>query len=138
MIYENKKINNILNKISEWSDRFMSMEICGFVGYNEENKKYILKLCENHSPDKKNHFQINPIDYLLFKKDNSFIGVFHSHIKGDEKPSEFDVSSCEHSCLPFFVYSINSKKFGLAKPKLIDYNVDYFEKFTKNINIYNG
>ena len=138
MTYENKKINNILEKISEWSDRFMSMEICGFIGYNEENKKYILKLCENYHKDKENHFQINPIDYLLFKKDNSFVGVFHSHIKGDEKPSEFDIMSCEHSCLPFFVYSINSGKFGLAKPKKADYDVDSFEKFIKNINIYNG
>jgi proteasome lid subunit RPN8/RPN11 len=106
----------------------LNFEICGLLGFDEESQKYIAEIQKNESPDPKNYFIINPIDYLNFKNKYSLIAVFHSHIIYDEKPSEFDIKISESTCLPFIIFSINSKKFYIYEPKYKDYKIDFLEK----------
>jgi proteasome lid subunit RPN8/RPN11 len=106
----------------------LNFEICGLLGFDEESQKYIAEIQKNESPDPKNHFIINPIDYLNFKNKYSLIAVFHSHVIYDEKPSEFDIKISESTCLPFIIFSINSKKFHIYEPKYKDYKIDFLEK----------
>ena len=130
---QSKLIDEIKNFIIENSDANFHAEICGFVGYNEKIKKYIAQIEKNQAADPKNYFIISPLNYLKFKKENEIIAIFHSHVFGDETLSEFDIKTSELSCVPFLVFSINSRKFCFYEPKNKDYNVKIIEKFKKKI-----
>lgn len=104
-------------------------EICGFVGFDEQTNKYVARIEKNQSEDPKSFFCISPVNYLRFKQNYSIIGVFHSHILGDESPSEFDIKMAESCCLPFIIYSVNTKKFHIFEPQNKDYDVNILERF---------
>ena len=80
-----------LQKIKEIAHKNFTKEICGFLGFDKKQDKYVVKLERNISEDPANYFMINPLSYLVFKEDYEMIAVFHSHILGDEQESEFDV-----------------------------------------------
>lgn len=113
-IYKNKKEENILNSISEWSKTFFSQEVCGFVGI--KNKEYVSFLCNNKSREPEKNFTIDPVDYIVFVDEYDPICIFHSHVLGDEEFSKHDIMMSENSCLPFLVYSLNTNKFNLHIP----------------------
>lgn len=104
-------------------------EICGFVGYDESEEKFVVTMEKNQSEDPKSFFSISPVSYLNFKNKYSMIGVYHTHILGDEKPSEFDIKMSESCCLPFIIYSVNTKKFHIYEPQNKEYNVNILERF---------
>lgn len=134
MIYKDKDPKNILNQISFWSHKFMSFEICGFLGLNKKEEIYCLKLCKNNSTTPNENFYIDPLEFLSFKEDNHLIGVFHSHTMGDEKASEFDVMSCENCCLPFIIYSLNTNNFNIIEPKVSDSHKTKLKELKQEIN----
>lgn len=103
-------------------------EICGFIGFDIPSKQYVATIEKNQASDPKSYFAINPINYLKFKNAYSLIGVFHSHVIGDESASEFDIKMSESCCLPFIIYSINSNKFNIYEPQNKDYNVNILER----------
>ena len=61
---------------------------------------------QNRSKNPEQYFIIDPYDYLLFMKDYKILSIFHSHLIGDEKASEFDKKTSESCCLAFIIYSI--------------------------------
>lgn len=135
---ETIKINsNSINKIKQFiidqSDTNFSQEICGFIGFDEQNKSYVAQLEKNQAADPRNFFIISPLSYLKFKNEYSIIGIFHSHIVGDESLSEFDIKTSEVSCVPFIVFSINSRKFCFYEPQNKEYNVKLINTFKKKI-----
>lgn len=109
------------------------IEICGFLGYDPSKRKYIVQLEKNCSPDPKNFFAIDPLKYLLFKQKYTLAAIFHSHIVGDEKPSEFDIKMSENCCIPFLVYGLNTDKFEIYQPKSIEYDVKILKRIKSNI-----
>jgi proteasome lid subunit RPN8/RPN11 len=117
-----------LNKIINWANAYPSIEICGFLGFDQESKKYITQLEENCSDDPKNFFAINALNYLLFKRKYSMLSIFHTHIIGDEEPSEFDIKMSENCCVPFLVYGLNTKNFKIYEPKNSEYDVKILER----------
>ena len=121
-------ISAIKDFIANQSFRNMNNEICGFVGFHEESGKYVATIEKNESDNPRAFFSINPVKYLKFKQHNFMVAVFHSHVIGDENPSEFDVKMSEACCLPFIIYSINSKKFHIYEPKQKDYDVNILAK----------
>jgi len=76
-----------LTAIKEIAHKNFKREICGFLGFDEEKKEYLVQLEENISENPSNFFLINPLSYLLFKDNYKMVGVFHIHIMGDENPS---------------------------------------------------
>ncbi len=56
------------------------------------------------------------------------IAVFHSHIRGDETESEFDVKMADNCCQPFLIYSLNTKKINIYTPKTIEADVNKLER----------
>jgi len=56
------------------------------------------------------------------------VAVFHSHILGDEKESEFDVKMSDNCCQPFLIYSLNTKKINIYTPKTIEADVNILER----------
>lgn len=120
-----------LKQIKEWSKERKSLEICGFLGFKDD--EYVSLLCENISQQPSKYFAIDPVEYLNFKDQNETICVFHSHINGNEEPSEFDVSMSENCCLPFMIYSLNTDKFCLYKPKNSDAKEELLEQIQEII-----
>lgn len=128
---ETKKISSILNQVKAWSEKSIGCEICGLIG--EKDGYYIAELYENESTDPRNSFSIDAIDYLTFVEKNKTIAVFHSHVRGDEKESEKDIIMSENSCLPFLIYSLNTKNFNFYMPKLHDLDVNTITKIEEKI-----
>lgn len=134
---ENKLQNKSLNKIKDFlaNHSFQSFnEVCGFLGFDEESKQFVVQIEKNQASDPKSFFLIDPISFLKFKQQYSIAAVFHSHVTGDERPSEFDIKMSEACCLPFIIFSINSKKFHIYEPKNKDYDVNILEKVKGKFN----
>lgn len=127
--FSSSKEKDITNVISNWSEQFFSQEICGFVGI--ENDNYTAILCPNKSRDPKETFTIDPLEYLFFVEKYEPLFVFHSHVIGDEKFSKEDIIMSENSCLPFVVYSINTRKFNFHRPVKTKVNISALNKFEK-------
>ncbi len=117
-----------LHKIKEMSHENFKQEICGFLGYDYEKKEFIVQKEENIAKDPRSHFLINPLSYLLFKDAYSMIAVFHSHIVGNEKESEFDIKMADNCCQPFLIYSLNTKKINIYTPETIESDVNILER----------
>jgi len=130
---EHKSISEIKDFIMNNAFLNMNIEICGFLGFDHNSKKYIAKIEENQSPDPKNYFIMNPVSYLNFKNQYDLIGIFHSHVICDEQSSEFDIKMSESTCLPFIIFSINSKKFSIYEPQNKDYDVNILERLRKKL-----
>lgn len=130
---ESTSINKIKNFIIEKSNENFTTEICGFIGFDMKTKKYKGQIEKNQAIDPRSYFIISPLNYLKFKNENKVIAIFHSHVSGDEKPSEFDIKTSELTCIPFMIYSINSKKFSFYEPQNKDYDVKIVEKFKGKI-----
>jgi proteasome lid subunit RPN8/RPN11 len=131
MTYSSRKITNILNKIKLWSHENISQEICGLFGFKDG--EYIVQFGKNIANDSRNFFCLDPVQYLLFKKEYVLLGCFHSHICGNEDFSEFDIKMSENSCLPFLVYSINSEKFNIYCPQTNDSDVKILQRIKEKI-----
>ncbi len=124
----NKSLKIIKDFIANRSYQKFQTEICGFIGFDENNGEFVATIENNESDNPREFFAINPVNYLRFKNDYSLVGVFHSHVIGDENPSEFDVKMSEACCLSFIIYSINSQKFKIYEPQHKDYDVNILER----------
>jgi proteasome lid subunit RPN8/RPN11 len=69
----------------------------------------------------------------MFAENNDMLAVFHSHIVGDETPSEFDVKMAEACCVPFVIYSLNTKKFHIYEPSHSELNVKAFTRLKEHL-----
>jgi proteasome lid subunit RPN8/RPN11 len=130
---EHKSISEIKDFLANHSHQNMGNEICGFIGFNLETKKFIATIEKNEAVDTRSFFSISPVSYLNFKNSCSMLGVFHSHIMGDENPSEFDVKMSEACCLSFIIFSINSQNFSIYEPSIKDYDVKLLDKLKKKL-----
>lgn len=128
-----KSINQIKDFIINHSAKNFNTEICGFIGFDENNNEFVASLEKNESPDPKSFFLISPVNYLKFKNQYSMLSIFHSHIIGDENPSEFDIKMSESCCLSFTIFSLNSKKFHIYEPQNKDYNVKILQRIKDKI-----
>lgn len=128
-----KSLNEIKDFIMNHSCKNFHNEICGFIGFDENEKCFIATVEKNESTDPKSFFIINPVAYLKFKNQYSLLSIFHSHIIGDENPSEFDIKMSESCCLAFTIFSINSKKFHIYEPKNSDYDVKILQRIKDKI-----
>jgi proteasome lid subunit RPN8/RPN11 len=122
------KEEEALGYIKKISHENLRGEICGFLGYDYVTNQYIVQQEENISPDPSSLFIINPLNYLLFKDSYRMVAIFHSHIIGDETPSEFDVKMAENCCQPFLIYSLNSKKINIYTPENTEADVKILER----------
>ena len=127
---KNKTIGKIHDFVVNSCNEQVSQEVCGFIGYNDSG--YIATVEKNDAADPKNFFTINPASYLMFTESNDMLAVFHSHIVGDETPSEFDVKMAEACCIPFVVYSLNTKKFHIYEPSHSELNVKAFTRLKEH------
>lgn len=129
-----KSFNRIKAFMTNACDSNYVMEVCGFIGFDESEKRFVATIEKNQAEDPKSFFLINPAKFLQFKNKYSLLGIFHSHIVGDEQPSEFDLKMSEACCLPFIIYSINSKKIHIYEPHNKDYDVKIFARIKDKLS----
>lgn len=123
---QNKSIAKIRDFIVNACNAQTSQEVCGFIGWN--SPEYVATVEQNDAVDPKNFFAINPASYLMFASDYDMLAIFHSHIVGDENPSEFDIKMAEACCVPFVIYSLNTKKFHIYEPSESELDVKAFAR----------
>lgn len=126
-----KNLNNLLMSVAEFCEGSLLNEVCGLVGFDGEN--YILQEGKNIAADTKNNFILDPLQYLMFKNKYKVISIFHSHLIGDEEPSDFDVLMSENSCVPFSIYSLNTKKHYVYRPREPDADLELLGLFEESI-----
>lgn len=129
-IYTTKKERDILSVVANWCESKIYTENCGLIGKKDDC--YHAILTENKSSEPEQTFLIDPLEYLFFIEEYEPIAVFHSHISGNEEPSEKDIVMSENSCLPFFIYSLNTKNFHFYIPKKTKVDVNILDKFKKS------
>ena len=117
-----------VHRIGKMAEKNFTQEICGFLGFDEKTKRYIIQQENNISPEPTSYFLINPLSYLLFKENYKMVAIFHSHIMGNEEPSEFDVKMADNCCQAFLIYSLNSKKINIYTPKTIEGDVTILKR----------
>ena len=122
--YKFKTLKAALRKIQEIAHKNPSMEVCGFLGFDKDGKLFVIREEYNSSPSPAQFFLINPLDYLLFKDEYELLGLFHSHILGDEQPSDFDIKMAQNCSVPFLIYSLNTKKTHIYEPQIIECDVN--------------
>ena len=64
---------------------------------------------------------------------NDLLALYHSHVVGNEDASDFDIVMSENSCVSFLIYSINTKKFNLYKPKYTECCDNLLKKLKEKI-----
>ncbi|HAW77378.1 MAG TPA: hypothetical protein DCW74_16800 [Alteromonas australica] len=115
-----------IKKIAEGNLR---NEVCGFVGFDKVKREhFVVKEAPNVAEDPVNFFLISPLDYLLFKEEYHLVGLFHSHLVGDEQPSEFDKKMAENCCNPFLIYSLNTQKINIYEPQNMECDVNILHR----------
>ena len=128
---KNRTISKIRDFVVNACNEQVAQEVCGFIGYN--GSEYVATVEKNDAVDPKNFFAISPVSYLMFAENNDMLAVFHSHAVGDETPSEFDVKMSEACCIPFVIYSLNTKKFHIYEPSECELNVKAFTRLKEHL-----
>lgn len=129
-------IKNCLQQIVDESESNLFIEVCGFLGFDKNKETYITQTQQNIAEDPSKHFIINPLDYLLFKDKYDLLAVYHSHIDTDAKPSEFDIKMSNNCCIPFLIYSTETKKFNLYEPQNLETDVNTYNRFKEDYDNY--
>jgi proteasome lid subunit RPN8/RPN11 len=125
-------LKDLLNFLKTEAESNLFSEICAVVGINSE-EKYCCRFMQNRSKNPENYFTIDPYDYLSFILKNNCFGIFHNHLLGDEKPSDFDIKTSENCCYPFIIYSITTEKFFIYEPENKDYDVNIISRLKELI-----
>ena len=130
IIFDNLK--DLICFLQKESESSLMAELCSMIGLDKSNKIAYTQM-QNRSKDPETYFMIDPYDYLAFINKYSCLCVFHSHLIGDEKPSEFDEKTSENCCYPFLIYSINTEKFYIYEPEYKDYDVNIIQSLKELI-----
>tara|TARA_B100001063_G_C16699974_1_gene522025 strand:+ start:775 stop:1170 length:396 start_codon:yes stop_codon:yes gene_type:complete len=125
-----------LQEIVDYSESNPFMEVCGFLGFDDKIEGYVVQNLENIAEDPRNNFMLDPLEYLMFKEKFDMVAIYHSHINVDEQPSEFDVKMCNNCCIPFLIYSLETKKFNLYEPQNLETDVNIHNRFKDDYDNY--
>ncbi len=90
-------------------------ECCGYVLYSSLGCPETLR-CANSAPNPQEGFLISANDQLDAIKTDRVIGLYHSHVTVDEKPSDGDKTMCEELELPYWCYSVLTDKLSKLEP----------------------
>ena len=126
------KIQDLFSFLKDESESSLFAELCGMIGL-DESLNIVYKTMQNRSKNPEIYFSIDPYEYLLFTKEYKCLGVFHSHLTGDEQPSDFDMKTSENCCYPFVIYSVCSEKFFIYEPHYKDYDVNIIQRLKEKI-----
>ena len=102
-------------QIVEMAHKHDEVEICGFLV--RRNKKEQVYHAQNMSDEPWNTFRTSPQDWLEASSMGKIMSVFHSHPgPKSETPSMADKVACNRSMVPWWIYSLRTKHWGMIVP----------------------
>ena len=125
-------IEELISFLKNESEQSLFAELCALIGL-DENEEIVYCQMQNRSKNPESYFMIDPYDYLSFINKYKMLAIFHSHLIGDESPSEFDEKTSDNCCFPFVIYSICSEKFFIYEPQYKDYDVNIIQRLKELI-----
>lgn len=131
--FSEEEYKAIVEDLKRDSENSLLCELCGLVGVSKKNGKLIYQIMKNRARTPEDFFMIDPYDYLSFVEKNELVLIFHSHLLGDELPSDFDIKTSENCCYPFLIYSICTEKFCIYEPQYKNYDVNILEGIRRSI-----
>jgi len=76
----------------------------------------VVILCRNISEHPTEHFVLHPEDYLFAARRGAMLGIWHTHPVTTSAPSQADISACNRSGLPWFIYSLHEDQMQVLYP----------------------
>lgn len=125
-------IDNLFSFLKQEAECSLLSELCGLIGLDDENN-IVYQNMQNRSKSPEIYFAIDPYEYLIFTKNYKCLSIFHSHLVGDETPSDFDTKTAENCCYAFLIYSICTEKFFIYEPHYKDYDVNIIQRLKEKI-----
>ena len=113
-------------KIKKASFRKPKEEVCGFIILKDD--EFDILEVENMAEDKESEFYISAKSFLYARENNQLVAVFHSHPNGNEEPSEYDKNCSEATCIPFVIFSNQTRKFSAYIPEFLDVDEEIIKK----------
>lgn len=89
-------------------------EVCGLIIVKDG--EYIPYRCKNVSSNPKEHFIVDPFDYLSITQKGEIVAVYHSHSQ-DNFFSIFDIDQVKFNNLIYILYYIPKKTFNIIDPQ---------------------
>jgi cell wall-associated NlpC family hydrolase len=90
-------------------------EVCGLVVLGEDNRPSVISV-PNISDNIERDFSIPHKSFLKYKSQDRLLGIYHSHHKASEEPSDSDRNQSYEMGVPYLIYSLVSEKFHLHIP----------------------
>jgi len=116
----------INEKIRKASFRKPKEEVCGFIILKDD--KFDILEVENMAEDKESEFYISAKSFLYARENNQLVAVFHSHPNGTEESSQYDKNCSEATCIPFVIFSTQTRKFSVYVPEFLDVDEEIIKK----------
>jgi proteasome lid subunit RPN8/RPN11 len=105
------------------------LEVCGFVFV--ENGDLKTEAAKNIAVYENDIFEIHPLEILRQIRSGKLAAIYHTHPTSTEQESTFDRFNCENSCIPYVIYSKETKNFNLLIPKKPHVKQDYIDILKK-------
>lgn len=105
------------------------LEVCGFVFV--ENGDLKTEAAKNIAVYANDVFEIHPLEILRQIRSGKLAAIYHTHPTSTEQESTFDRFNCENSCIPYVIYSKETKNFNLLIPKKPHVKQDYIDILKK-------
>ena len=106
-------------------------ESCGLVVFI--NKRTRIVPCFNWAEDRESTFKIETGDYVRASKEGEIFGVYHSHVDVAAEFSEKDIIHSKALMVPYFVYSLKTKKHNVYLPDRLKKGTKSFSNFLNRI-----
>jgi proteasome lid subunit RPN8/RPN11 len=102
-------------------------ESCGIIFFS--NKRTKVLPCLNRSENKQATFSISHKDFIECSKRGEIFGIYHSHVYSDAEFSEKDLLFSGELNLPYFVYSLKTKRHSVYIPENLPEKNKSFKNF---------
>lgn len=98
--------DGLIDDLVKWANLEAPNEMCGFIMRNGPEKIY-LKPCANVAKDPRHHFEIPAEDIVwAYEREQDVVGIYHSHPRGPEGPSEADRKYAPPGKMRYFIVTL--------------------------------
>lgn len=122
---------NIREKIISECSKNISREICGFVIKTDNG--FDVKPMDNKATQPEKEFYIPAQDFLYVKRNYEVVAIYHSHIIGDDQPSDYDLKTSDLICYPFVIFSIKNNTVHVHTPEELDVDIKIVNKLKEDL-----
>lgn len=112
--------DELIAQIKSHAEQAAPLECCGLLLALHDAVGYWP--CRNLS-NSPNRFELHPNDYSEASDTGTIIAVVHSHVGQSADASEADRVGCEHSGLPWVIYSLTENTVNIIKPVGLKYGL---------------